>query len=680
MRFFLLLCLLLLCPAAWAQNTAKDALKRPIRDAPSVDKVAIVIGVDGYYVVPPLRACVKDARAFASFLQTQWNFPADSITLLTDDAPTPRRKPERSNIARALRNLVAGVDENSEVVIFFSGHGLREGNTDYLAPLDADPDDVAATCINFNALRDELEGKNPRRCLLITDACRNLPGKSAGAGFGVSEFATDPQFAELRSCRPTERSQEMPDGSMSVFTHFLLRGLGGEAAALSGDQKTVTFDALKRYVTGETRRYVSNRLDTQQNPDGRASFGDMVLGEKFTPPMPAPPVIAPPIVSPPITSPPVVVPPVTSPTTPEPSSVQSGKPIVAPGVALKEKIGYADEDKLGTKYRAYSEAIGRLDKMAGELDAKIPARELLEEKDATEFDALISNLYPTAAQATLLQPLVQRGLERRTEYMGLVAKTSRTAAENARLQELGRLLSANQAGGQALVNKLFAAVKKENDDIDSKYAKRANDEVSLVASQNGLSLVLRNHTYIWQRLDGDITDVLLARLNGSEALVAPASFRPPRVLVVDAEQLSNHYADYREAIANLGSRKPNEVEQEFTRKANTAAGQLANEVGATLVLRKAALLWHHPHLDMGDHLLARLNRVPAGRWPEPLKDGLVAVVDAERLFKYDSARQIEATAQVAAERGIVLVFRNDALVWYANQLDMTDQVLARLGG
>ncbi len=249
----------------------------PITNTPGVDKTAVVIGVDDYWTLGKLHSCGKDAKAFAGFLEEKMGFPALSIILMTDDADA-RRKPDRVNIMRVLRTFTANINENSEVVFFFSGHGVRDTNFDYLAPLDADAADVPETCISYNKLRDSLEGKTPRRCLMITDACRNILGKAASeSGFGTSDFATEPQFAELRSCRPREKSQEMPDGSLGVFTNFLLKGLSGEAASLTPGNANITFDGLKRYVAGKTRQFVQATFEASQNPDGRASFGDMAL-------------------------------------------------------------------------------------------------------------------------------------------------------------------------------------------------------------------------------------------------------------------------------------------------------------------------------------------------------------------------------------------------------------------
>lgn len=67
---------------------------------------------------------------------------------------------------------------------------MRYGDHDYLAPEDADTRDIPDTCIDYDAMKARLETRQPRRCLLITDACRNIfAGKGDGRNaFGKSAF------------------------------------------------------------------------------------------------------------------------------------------------------------------------------------------------------------------------------------------------------------------------------------------------------------------------------------------------------------------------------------------------------------------------------------------------------------------------------------------------------------
>jgi hypothetical protein len=255
----------------------RDLVRVPIAAAPPQNKIALIIGVNEYQNgIKPLQMCVNDTRNFADFLQRSMSFPGGAVTLL-NDAPGNRRLPTRSNIKREINALIASVDSESEVIFYFSGHGARYNNQDWLVPQDADPEDIPGSCINYNDLRNALETKNPRRVLLIVDACRNLyEGKAlGGSGFGESEGSREPQFAELRSCQPKERSMEAAELKGGVFTHFLLQGLAGAAAeAQTGN---VTFKSLSAYVRGQVRQYVRQKYEDQQNPIGFSTTGDMVL-------------------------------------------------------------------------------------------------------------------------------------------------------------------------------------------------------------------------------------------------------------------------------------------------------------------------------------------------------------------------------------------------------------------
>jgi sulfatase modifying factor 1 len=146
-------------------------------------------------------------------------------------------------------------------------------------PLDGLPSDVAGTCLDYDEFKSQLATSLPARALLIVDACRNLSGgKDAGSsGFGAGKGLVGPQFAELLSCRPKEESKvgKGADFAESVFTHFLLAGLNGDAEAQ--DDGVVTFDSLQEYVQGKVSQYVTNKYGEAQNPEGRASLGKMVL-------------------------------------------------------------------------------------------------------------------------------------------------------------------------------------------------------------------------------------------------------------------------------------------------------------------------------------------------------------------------------------------------------------------
>jgi formylglycine-generating enzyme required for sulfatase activity len=277
---------------ASAGQVPQKGLREPIAASPSFAKRALVIGVSNYENVAPLGATARDALAVADFLEKRMGFPKESIVLMTDLAATPERlRPTARRVRRQVQTLLEGVTEQSEVVVFFSGHGVRHQDEDWLVPLDGDPQDIAGSCVSYTKLRNRLETLRPRRALLLVDACRNLlGGKSAtGSGFGEGAGAKVEEIAELLSCRPREVSREgkAEDFAAGVFTHYLLRGLGGDPEAVAPGGDVVTFDSLKQYVQGKVSQYVSSKYGDSQNPDGRASLGAMVLARVPAPVKPA---------------------------------------------------------------------------------------------------------------------------------------------------------------------------------------------------------------------------------------------------------------------------------------------------------------------------------------------------------------------------------------------------------
>jgi uncharacterized caspase-like protein len=156
--FYSLAALLRLSPGRFARaDVAKDLTKIPIADSPSYAKVALVIGVSEYKFVRKLTASTQDARAFYDLLIHQFKFDPLSVTFLTDEPGTAEeQRPNLAYLKHAVRLFLQRVDTNSEVVFFYSGHGIRAGDEDYLVPLDADLDDIAGTCISCLKLKRQL--------------------------------------------------------------------------------------------------------------------------------------------------------------------------------------------------------------------------------------------------------------------------------------------------------------------------------------------------------------------------------------------------------------------------------------------------------------------------------------------------------------------------------------------
>jgi formylglycine-generating enzyme required for sulfatase activity len=278
-RTLLAMALLLLLVSSCCSAQNKTLTVRPLADAPAIAKRALVIGISNYRHANALPETINDANRIKQLLQTRFGFPEDAITFMTD-APGTKEEllPTYTNLVAAFDALLNGLDKESEVVVFFSGHGTRFDNHDYLVPQDGLIGNVKATCLDYDEFRSKLTSKSPARALLIVDACRSVTGKGAEAGLGEAGVDLGPQIAELLSCRASELSQvgKPEDFHESVFTHYLLQGLEGDAEAGTSSGE-ITFDSLERYVKRQVSRYVSSRYQDSQNPIGHTTSGAMVL-------------------------------------------------------------------------------------------------------------------------------------------------------------------------------------------------------------------------------------------------------------------------------------------------------------------------------------------------------------------------------------------------------------------
>jgi len=82
--------------------------------------------------VRKLNDSTRDARAFYDLLIHQFNFDPLSVTLLTDEPGTPEeQRPSFTYLKHAVSTFLQRVDRNSDVVFYYSGHGVRHGDEDY---------------------------------------------------------------------------------------------------------------------------------------------------------------------------------------------------------------------------------------------------------------------------------------------------------------------------------------------------------------------------------------------------------------------------------------------------------------------------------------------------------------------------------------------------------------------
>lgn len=217
---------------------------------------AVVIGVASYNHMPSLNYTDDDAYKMYAFLRSPegGGIPDEQIKVLVDEGAT------RKNIMKNMTMLFENADSNDVILFYFSGHGLQNA----FLPMDFDGH---LNKIKHSEIKEIFRNSKAKYKLCIADACHagglskakdvNLSGSSyyyeafKGARGGT---------AFMLSSKAEEISIENAGLRQGIFTHFLIKGLKGNAD--EDKNKLVTISEVYEYVRVNVKFYTSN----YQNP------------------------------------------------------------------------------------------------------------------------------------------------------------------------------------------------------------------------------------------------------------------------------------------------------------------------------------------------------------------------------------------------------------------------------
>jgi formylglycine-generating enzyme required for sulfatase activity len=252
-------------------------------------KVAVLAGVGQYPSLSGLSRLRYPAHD-VELLQATLSAQGYTIVSLKEQDAT------RGSIEQALANAAELADRGQGTVLFFfSGHGFADKGDNYLATFEATSRDLAGTGLAVKKVEALLKVTGAPRQVMFVDACRNEPGKAAGART-FDRFRASAGLRELLSTKEGRISYEDDQLGSGVFTHFLVRGLRGEAAGQDG---LITFRDLADYVTDGVSKFGFQRGQLQVPYEAGESSGDFLLAHVTAPP----PVVEPPKPNPPATPP-----------------------------------------------------------------------------------------------------------------------------------------------------------------------------------------------------------------------------------------------------------------------------------------------------------------------------------------------------------------------------------------
>ena len=207
---------------------------------------AICIGINHYENLQPLKYAVNDADDLrdwliekAGFSQKRVYYFADNSPPITDASKPYKSQPTYGKLMRFLnvRFKKPFLKSGDNLWFFFSGHGMRYQEQDYLMLSDSDPDgeNITRTAIPLNFVTQRLRKSGADNVMLFVDACRESIGKR---GLGT-DMGQQQGIITIASCSPNELSYEVEKLEHGSFTYALL-----ESLEIQGESNCATLERL----------------------------------------------------------------------------------------------------------------------------------------------------------------------------------------------------------------------------------------------------------------------------------------------------------------------------------------------------------------------------------------------------------------------------------------------------
>ncbi|HRI00657.1 MAG TPA: caspase family protein [Saprospiraceae bacterium] len=210
---------------------------------------AVVVGVAKYEHMPALKYADDDAYKIYAFLKSPEGgaLQDEQIRVLVDEDAT------RANMIRAMNEIFLKADDNDVIMLYFSGHGL-EGT---FLPIDYDG---FKNSIHHDEIKELFSKSKAKHKVCFADACHSGSLLAAKSPFASSLMYFYDELdkasggtAFMMSSKSKEFSLEDGGLRQGIFSHFLIRGLKGEAD--TDKNNTITIQELFNFVSTQVKTY-----------------------------------------------------------------------------------------------------------------------------------------------------------------------------------------------------------------------------------------------------------------------------------------------------------------------------------------------------------------------------------------------------------------------------------------
>ena len=162
----------------------------------------------------------------------------------------------------------------TELIIFFAGHGLASNNGEelYILPQDSDPDLLRRTALSRTELFEQIIRLNPKSVTMFMDTCYSgisRDEKMLLASARPIRIVADDQegipdnFTIFTASKLDQISSGLKEAEHGIFSYYLMKGLEGKAD--SNQDKKITNGELLAYMDENVSQKAAEQ-GREQNP------------------------------------------------------------------------------------------------------------------------------------------------------------------------------------------------------------------------------------------------------------------------------------------------------------------------------------------------------------------------------------------------------------------------------
>lgn len=226
------------------------------------ERYALVIGVQNYTSVPPLKNSLNDAKDMAEKLKRK------GFKVIEVYNPSTKK-----DMQLPVRQYYALISEKTgaEGIIYYAGHAVQVDGSNFLMPANANPEikaDLQDQCVEMNYVLRALEEAGNALNIIIMDACRNNPFRSFSRGVenGLNQVLAPKGSYVVYATSPGNVASD-GEGRNGLFTSKLLKYM---------DEPGLNFEQMFKRVASE----VDIASEHRQTPWISSSYtGDFYFNE-----------------------------------------------------------------------------------------------------------------------------------------------------------------------------------------------------------------------------------------------------------------------------------------------------------------------------------------------------------------------------------------------------------------